>query len=90
MSVGISQAGTGEETMIGCYSHCLSPVKPIRFLLPVKTDYRLGREGEFNKWSWERAIFYMQGALWGNKTFWQFGCVYPKMFAGNTECICIL
>ena len=59
------------------------PVKPIRFLFPVKTDYRLEGEGELNKWNWERAIFYIQRALWGNKTFWQFGCVYPKCLQGT-------
>lgn len=37
----------------------------------------------------ESQILHARGAL-GNKAFWQFGCVYPKMFAGKTEFICIL
>lgn len=43
MSLGISQAGTGEEKMKRCYL-IVELIRPVRFLLPVKADYKLERK----------------------------------------------
>lgn len=56
----LGQGGDNEGMLFPLFE----PLKPIRFLLPVKKDTGLEREGELNKWNWEGASYlHARGAL---------------------------
>lgn len=62
MSVGISQTGRGGDNEVSVFP-LFEPLKPIRFLLPVKKDYRLEREESLTNGTGRSHILHARGAL---------------------------